>query len=326
MSNDDLADDMLFPGAGMSEEDNAKVRVLSVEDDEMNQLFIKEVLSEKYDIRTAMDGEEALEIVNQYKPDIILLDVMLPGISGYDVCRAIRNTPNHARVKIIFTSAKTRPKEREEGYAAGGNDYITKPFSYDELLGKVNIFSQMQTIEDEKLAYQLENVDLRARIKLLEFLNHARRHYGGRTELSDFAKALLKEFVQTVAVEAGVFLTCHRELGVQHGIIFLNNGEGGELDPRGIEQASGVYADIFENYKPVCFNHLSLSPESMGLPSSSGEVNAVLGVSFLISEQLKGALCLVNKENSQAFSAGEVKLVGALIVELEHVFRDQEWL
>ena len=170
------------------EDQTKKVRVLSVDDDDLNQVFIKEVLGGIYEVLPVMDGEKALEVVNQFKPDIILLDVMMPGINGYDVCRAIRHTPNHDRVKIIFTSAKTRPKEREEGYTAGGNDYITKPFSYDELLGKINIFSQMQLIEDEKAAYAKENAILKNHVNLLQFLNHARRQYNASEEMADFAK------------------------------------------------------------------------------------------------------------------------------------------
>ena len=306
------------------EDQTKKVRVLSVDDDDLNQVFIKEVLGGIYEVLPVMDGEKALEVVNQFKPDIILLDVMMPGINGYDVCRAIRHTPNHDRVKIIFTSAKTRPKEREEGYTAGGNDYITKPFSYDELLGKINIFSQMQLIEDEKAAYAKENAILKNHVNLLQFLNHARRQYNASEEMADFAKKLLHEFATAFEVEAALFLTSHKS---EEGARFAIAKRGSEfienMDASKLNVTSGELAEILMSYKPLIFNGLSASPQALGFPDALSELHSLLGISFLVDEDVKGGLFLINNKNKQSFSDDGLALMESLIVEVEHVFRCQ---
>ena len=301
--------------------ERGRIKILSVDDDELNQIFIKEVLGDIYEVQVAMDGEEALQVVNQYQPDVILLDVMMPGINGYDVCRAIRNTPNHNRVKIIFTSAKTRPKEREEGYLAGGNDYISKPFSYDELIGKINIFSQMQSVEDERSAYKRESEQLRAHIRLLEFMNHGRRNYTDSQERSEFSKALLMEFVQVSSATAGLLVIEHKEVGAQYIVFEQVNNEAIEITAQKESVDEGVVAEVLANYKPTLRNGISLRATTLGLPDHVGEINSLLGVSFAMSDLEKCGLILINKADQQLFSDNDCALLESLIVELEHVFR-----
>ena len=77
------------------------------------------------------------DLIYRYKPDLVLLDIMLPGIDGYEVCENIRLNPNYRNVKIIFLTAKGREEDIAKGLALGANSYITKPFSNAELLAKV---------------------------------------------------------------------------------------------------------------------------------------------------------------------------------------------
>lgn len=298
-----------------------KLRILSVDDDDLNQIFIKEVLSDLYDVMPVMDGEEALEVMNTFKPDVILLDVIMPGMSGYDVCRAIRHTPNHDRVKIIFTSAKTRPKEREEGYTAGGDDYITKPFSYDELVGKINMFSKMQSVEDEKQGYIRENAILQAHIQLLEFMNHARRHYSGSDEVASFGKKLLHEFVTAFGAQVGLFLTTSKNTGDIEQAVLEAENMSPALELTKLGDTASFIGDVLMSYRPLRQQGMQLSPTALGLPESLAEIHSMLGISFSIDDQNKGALYLINKSGDHAFSDREVTLMESLIIEVEHVFR-----
>ena len=90
-----------------------------------------------YNVMTALRGEDALDLIFQYKPDLVLLDIMLPGIDGYEVCEIIRLNPNYRDVKIIFLTAKSSEVEFAKGMALGADAYITKPFSNTELIAKV---------------------------------------------------------------------------------------------------------------------------------------------------------------------------------------------
>jgi DNA-binding response OmpR family regulator len=90
-----------------------------------------------YNVMTANRGEDALDLIYQYKPDLVLLDIMLPGIDGYEVCEILRLNPDYRDVKIVFFTAKGRETEIAKGLALGADAYITKPYSNVELVAKV---------------------------------------------------------------------------------------------------------------------------------------------------------------------------------------------
>jgi DNA-binding response OmpR family regulator len=108
-------------------------------DDEPNVLVPIQFLMEQqgYRVMTAERGEDALDLIYQYKPDLVLLDIMLPGIDGYEVCEIIRLNPDFRDIKIIFLTAKGRESEIAKGLALGADDYISKPFSNTTLVARV---------------------------------------------------------------------------------------------------------------------------------------------------------------------------------------------
>lgn len=113
-----------------------------VVDDEPNIVLSLEFLLKKegYLVRTAANGEEALAALKDSKPDLVLLDVMMPSMDGYDVCQTVRADPELSSVTIIMLTAKGRDIERDKGLALGADDYVTKPFATRELVEKVNAF------------------------------------------------------------------------------------------------------------------------------------------------------------------------------------------
>lgn len=104
-------------------------------DDERNIVISLTYLMEKsgYDVMVARDGEEALDIARSRRPDLILLDVMIPKVDGYNVCQEIRADPDLSGTKIIMLTAKGRDVEMEKGLALGADVYLTKPFSNSQL-------------------------------------------------------------------------------------------------------------------------------------------------------------------------------------------------
>ncbi len=113
-------------------------RILIAED-EPNIVTSLQFLLQKneYEVRVARDGEEALQLVESFMPDLVLLDVMMPVRNGFDVCRKIRENPALRRIRIVMLTARGRAAERDEGLALGADAYITKPFSTKELVAKV---------------------------------------------------------------------------------------------------------------------------------------------------------------------------------------------
>ena len=108
-------------------------------DDEPNIVMSLEFLMRKngYQVGIARNGTEALAAINQTPYDLVLLDVMMPDVDGYQVCRQLRQRPDRAATKVIFLSAKSQPADVQKGYDAGADLYIPKPFSTRQLMQKV---------------------------------------------------------------------------------------------------------------------------------------------------------------------------------------------
>ena len=116
-----------------------ETKILLVEDDDALRFIVKDNLEQhNYLVEVAENGEIALELFNKNRFDLILLDVMLPKIDGFQVAQTIRKTND--QVPIIFLTARSMTEDRITGLTLGGDDYIPKPFSMEELLLKIKIF------------------------------------------------------------------------------------------------------------------------------------------------------------------------------------------
>ena len=114
-------------------------KTVLIADDEPNIVISLEFLLERggYRVLVARDGQEAIDTMLRETPDLVLLDVMMPRLSGYDVCQRIRGNPAWAGVKIVMLTARGREVEMTKGLALGADAYITKPFSTRELLALI---------------------------------------------------------------------------------------------------------------------------------------------------------------------------------------------
>lgn len=125
--------------AELSNTDHSKYTILIVDDVISNVLLLKVLLGkEKYNILTASGGREAIEITVNQQPDLILLDVMMPEMTGFEVAAHLKNNSKTANIPIIFLTALNSTEDVVKGFQAGANDFITKPFNKEELLVRVN--------------------------------------------------------------------------------------------------------------------------------------------------------------------------------------------
>jgi DNA-binding response OmpR family regulator len=115
------------------------VKEILIVDDEPSAVVPIQFLMEQqgYRVMIAERGEDALDLIYQYKPDLVLLDIMLPGIDGWEVCEIIRLNPEYRNIKIIFLTALGREVEIAKGLSLGADAHITKPYSNVELVAKV---------------------------------------------------------------------------------------------------------------------------------------------------------------------------------------------
>ncbi|HLB16228.1 MAG TPA: response regulator [Burkholderiales bacterium] len=115
-------------------------RKVLIADDEPNIVTALEFLLKRsgYDVRTVANGAEALAALEADRPDVVLLDIMMPVKSGYEVCQRMRERPEWRDIKIVMVSAKGRGAEVSKGLSVGADLYVTKPFSTQELLDQIN--------------------------------------------------------------------------------------------------------------------------------------------------------------------------------------------
>jgi two-component system, sensor histidine kinase and response regulator len=161
--------------------DSLKEIILLVDDNFTNIELLQNILQKKgYEIAFASNGEQALEMVPKLKPNLILLDIMMPGIDGFETCQKLKQNKATQDIPIIFISAKNRPEDIVEGFEVGGIDYITKPFNINEVLVRVGthlkiqrLIAQKEKAEEKATAYAQE---LKRSNKDLEDFAHLASH------------------------------------------------------------------------------------------------------------------------------------------------------
>ena len=133
--------------------------ILIVEDEEPIQILLTYNLqAEGFRVRATANGEDVAHLVNEERPDLIVLDWMLPGISGIEVCRLLRSRPETREIPVIMLTARGEENERVRGLATGADDYIVKPFSVPELLARIKTI--LRRVNPDAIAERLKAGDI----------------------------------------------------------------------------------------------------------------------------------------------------------------------
>jgi two-component system phosphate regulon response regulator PhoB len=165
-------------------------RLLLVEDDRaLADLVSFHFERSGYDVTRTGDGEEALILAEEVKPDIVLLDWMIEGISGIEVCRRLRRRPATANTPIIMLTARGEESDRIRGFDTGADDYVTKPFSPRELVARVG--AVLRRVRPALAGEQLAYADLE-----MDVASHRVRRHGEQVALGPTEFRLLKHFLE----------------------------------------------------------------------------------------------------------------------------------
>ena len=125
-------------------------KILAVDDEKYNLTAIKRIfLNDNYITEFAMNGEEALERVSDFEPDLVILDIMMPGINGYEVCSQLKSHTNTSGIMVLLLSAKGALEDRLKGYKVEADDYLIKPYDPEELRAKVRILVRLKNAQDK---------------------------------------------------------------------------------------------------------------------------------------------------------------------------------
>jgi two-component system, OmpR family, phosphate regulon response regulator PhoB len=168
----------------------SKGRILLVEDDRaLCELLVFHLEREEFDVQTTPDGEEALMMVREKVPDLVLLDWMIEGLSGIEVCRRLRRIPETANVPIIMLTARGEEADRIRGLETGADDYVTKPFSPRELIARVG--AVLRRVRPALAGEQLAYADLE-----MDIVGHKVRRGGETVPLGPTEFRLLRHFLE----------------------------------------------------------------------------------------------------------------------------------
>lgn len=223
--------------------------IIMIVDDNIKNLELAVTLLQlyKYEIAVANSGKEAIEILNEVTPDLILLDIMMPEMDGYEVCKTIKSNPKYKNIPVLFLTAKSETEDIVKGFEAGGVDFIKKPFKQEELLIRIKNHLELKRASDIILsqnqeknallsitAHDLKN-PLQAILGLMDILE--RQH--NNLSPDDFIEIVraIKYSTKTAIHITKDLLDVH---AFEEGKIFIKNSVFNIYD---------VINDIIDNYK-----------------------------------------------------------------------------
>lgn len=186
---------------------NNKQLVLIVDDETTNLQALGIILQEEEcQIAFATSGQQALSIIKEVYPDLILLDVVMPGLSGFEVCKILKDSPEGKDIPVIFLTGKKAQKDIIEGFRLGAIDYVTKPFNSIELLARVHTHLELKKARDEQKKLIDELQAALAEVKLLK----------GFLPICCFCKKIRDDEGYWQQVEE--YITKHSDAEFTHGI------------------------------------------------------------------------------------------------------------
>ncbi|MFO7810286.1 MAG: response regulator [Candidatus Delongbacteria bacterium] len=166
-----------------------KKSILVVDDSVINiQVIANFLQAEGYDLKFATDDKEAMQILKNHDPDLILLDIVMPGIDGFEICKKLSSDPAYRDIPILFLTVKTDPESIVKGFESGAVDYITKPFQPYELLARIRTHLRLRSVQfqlkennirlmeeisfREKIQRQLKNLNAELEYKIRDRTKH----------------------------------------------------------------------------------------------------------------------------------------------------------
>lgn len=299
-----------------------KFSILIVDDQPDNLRTLSAILrDEKYTVRQAISGHVALDAVQFSPPDLILLDVRMPGMDGYEVCSQLKTNPETCHIPVIFLSALSEVDDKIKAFAAGAVDYITKPFQAEEVL--VRIGHQL-TIQQQQQQLRNQNQHLQETGEILKFQAEQERVMS--TIIQRIRESLDKETVFDTAVSAIQYL-----LKADRVLIYqlFANGTGkvvAESVLSDFPSISGItfpevffpqpYYDLYKHGRICIINdvddaHADLTPCLVNF-LHQWAVKAKLVIPILLNETLWGLLIIHQCEEPRAWLSSEVSLLSQL--------------
>ena len=238
--------------------------ILVVDDDARNHRIMTGILEDDFQLHSAYSGEECLNLIKDHKPDLFLLDIMMPNMDGYELCQKLKDHEPTADTPVIFVTGKDSLEERVRGFNVGAEDYFVKPFDHDELLIKINkvLETQKQRLDLKAHANQATNMAMQA-MKDTSDLGVMLRFFESSFTSKDF-EDLSKHLFETTR---SFGWSC--SIQIRNGFNIFNAADCGLMSPMEESiltqaQSKGRFFD-FQHRTIINYEHITLIIKNMPL-------------------------------------------------------------
>jgi len=285
----------------------SKGRVLAVDDSAMNHKVIAKLLADKFELEFASSGQEALAKFDSWAPDLILLDVTMPDMDGYETCQRLRENKKGALTPILFLSGRCSVEEKLKGYEVGGDDYITKPFEGEEVIIKIekSLAHKKRTIQLEQELQQTGDLatvavgDTNHLGMCIEFLDNS---FHSKT-LADLVKSFFKA-TETIGLNCTVQIR-----GGEQAITLADDTVEREIELALLEKLHSQ-GDFIAVGKRMVLNHEATSLLIKNMPDElDSRYNSIKHYAFIL---LKG----VNARSQALLNQRELKQQRDVLVKM----------
>ncbi len=276
-------------------------RILIVDDHRDNSDLLAQFLrTGDYATSYATSGREALELVRHSPPSLILLDVMMPDMSGHEVTRRIKGDPRLPFIPIILVTAKNDLADKVEGLDAGADDYLSKPIQSGELLAKVRAFLRLKQSQDA----------LTAERNKIDALYHIQQQLTSSLDIDQVVRHSIHTMIELLSAAEGSVIVCEPGSEMWHKIEARRNGDEGQESfvPRRVVEDR--LAAALRDGEPQILTHTQLDGRRSELEPDGYRARSTLAVPLIHHAQMLGVLMLTDPEPDR-FRADQLPLVSA---------------
>lgn len=314
-------------------EENSKLSILIVEDHrEMMQILGKYLSDCGFQIENADSGETALKQYKEKQPDLMLLDVMLPGISGIDVTREIRSNGNllDKYVPIIMLTAKSEVKDVVDGLSVGADDYIIKPFQFDELLARIKTALRVKELNEKyrkqskeleeanKQVYHLsqtlieKNKELRKKIYDLHNIFDVSFELHSILDSSRLINSTLLYLIGQFACKSALFLFTWKKNEQRLSVLNSKGFYQADVDTLIIEKSDRLVKYLKEVNDPVLFSKIPKKYQNTPAYKEFQKLNITLAFLINVHENEDAIICLGPRVKQDIFKPNELEILGTI--------------
>ena len=307
-------------------------RILIIDDTPLNVKLLADILSAKgYLILTASSGEEGLAVVEREDPDLVLLDVLMPGMTGYDVCRKIRECPQTAVLPVVLITALNPEQERINGLEAGADDFLGKPINQGELLARVRSLLRVKTFHDQlqRQATQLADWNktleqrLQEHVLQLASLSEVTHLLTTVIDPGEHLQQILTTACQLLKAEAGSILLLDRftnELSVASSV----GPRSEKFKGVRFKANEGIAGEVIQQRQPVLVNNAQHDPRFLSRvdPRTGFQTRSIAAAPLPDRDQILGVIEVLNSAKDKSFDEEDLKLLRAFAVHASVAIRN----